>query len=390
MRKIKIAALFLLCTALLTGCWDRTEINDIAIVLASSIDKEGDKYRVALEIPLAGKLGGPSGGGGGSGGEKSFYIDSEIGKTVRDADDRLQMRMSREIFLSHRRVIVVGEELAKAGIMDLLDSIPRVPENRLTAYMVVAEGSGFDVLKAEPKLERFSAEAIREIVKTGNYNTQNIKEIAQAINQPGVDPVLLLLRPKKSEKATQPSSEIEVVGYAQFKHDKWIATYHEETARAVNWLRNDIRSYVTTLQLKDSKEFASFRIREGETEIKVQPKGSSLHFSANVTVQASVLESYAKDELDETEVIRKYEEALTEHIQKGINSLFEQIKKHSADPAGFGRIVDQTYPMLWKQKYEKQWDELLPLCTFEANVKTRLVHVGQTSENIGERRDISE
>ena len=50
-------------TTLLTGCWDRTETNDIAFVATSSVDLEDDgKYRVRLYVPLPGSMGGASGG----------------------------------------------------------------------------------------------------------------------------------------------------------------------------------------------------------------------------------------------------------------------------------------------------------------------------------------
>lgn len=52
----------LLICILLTGCWDRTEINDIAFVVSSAIDKKKDQYRVAMQIPLVGQLGGQTGG----------------------------------------------------------------------------------------------------------------------------------------------------------------------------------------------------------------------------------------------------------------------------------------------------------------------------------------
>ena len=80
----------------LTGCWDRTETNDIAFVLTSSVDLEDDgRYRVTYMLPLPGSMGGASGGGGGTAGGKSYYIDSEVGTTIRDAISKLQIRMAR-------------------------------------------------------------------------------------------------------------------------------------------------------------------------------------------------------------------------------------------------------------------------------------------------------
>ncbi|UJF34245.1 hypothetical protein L0M14_03155 [Paenibacillus hexagrammi] len=108
---------------LLTGCWDRIETNDVAFVLSSSVDLEDDgKYRVSYLVPLPGSMGGASGGGGGTSGNNSYYIDSETGATMREATSKLQKRMSRKLFLSHRRTIIIGEEMAKRELARCLTS----------------------------------------------------------------------------------------------------------------------------------------------------------------------------------------------------------------------------------------------------------------------------
>ncbi|MGO4269160.1 Ger(x)C family spore germination protein, partial [Paenibacillus sp. TAF58] len=144
-RKRLFVVGIMITLTMLTGCWDRTETNDIAFVLTSSIDLEDDgKYRVTYMLPLPGSMGGASGGGGGTSGGKSYYIDSEVGATIREATSRLQMRMSRRLFLSHRRTIVLGEKLAKSGISIMFDEAARTPESRLTSFLVVAKGKGYD------------------------------------------------------------------------------------------------------------------------------------------------------------------------------------------------------------------------------------------------------
>lgn len=38
---------------LLSGCWSRNEINDIAVVTAIGIDKQKDQYTVSLQVPIS-------------------------------------------------------------------------------------------------------------------------------------------------------------------------------------------------------------------------------------------------------------------------------------------------------------------------------------------------
>lgn len=57
---------------LLGGCWDRVEINDLAIVTAAAIDEKGaNRVELSLQIFVPKSMGGQGQGqGGGGGGEK--------------------------------------------------------------------------------------------------------------------------------------------------------------------------------------------------------------------------------------------------------------------------------------------------------------------------------
>ncbi|MBX5477244.1 MAG: Ger(x)C family spore germination protein, partial [Clostridia bacterium] len=51
----------------LSGCWDRVEVNDLAIVLAAAVDvpSEGPGYEITVELAQPAALGLGGGGGGG-------------------------------------------------------------------------------------------------------------------------------------------------------------------------------------------------------------------------------------------------------------------------------------------------------------------------------------
>ena len=67
MQKYRTVVLLFLCTLLLSGCWDREEINDIAFVIGIAVDKEKQDYRTSLQIALPGQSGASGSEGGGEG-----------------------------------------------------------------------------------------------------------------------------------------------------------------------------------------------------------------------------------------------------------------------------------------------------------------------------------
>lgn len=71
--KNRLIILFVLLNSfLLTSCWDRTEVNDLALVTAVGIDKKNEKtFELTVEMNIPRAL---SGGGGGGGAEVAVPV----------------------------------------------------------------------------------------------------------------------------------------------------------------------------------------------------------------------------------------------------------------------------------------------------------------------------
>ena len=87
----------LLCVAagILSGCWDRVEVNDLALVNAAAFDAVpggGDSVTVQVVVPknlqAAGGTGPQSGGQGGGG--PVVAVVSGTGRSIADAVSRIQ------------------------------------------------------------------------------------------------------------------------------------------------------------------------------------------------------------------------------------------------------------------------------------------------------------
>jgi spore germination protein KC len=122
---------------LLTGCWDRVELNDVALIRGIGLDqKEDNRIEVTVEIAIP-QIQSGSEGGGGSGGGGQTLIRTGQGVTIADALEQLTKRIPRKVFWGNSEVIVIGEKLAEEGIRDQIDFFIRHPEregcNSITA-----------------------------------------------------------------------------------------------------------------------------------------------------------------------------------------------------------------------------------------------------------------
>ncbi|GIP39996.1 putative spore germination protein YfkR [Paenibacillus sp. J31TS4] len=381
---VLLAIPLLLLTA---GCWDRREVNDTAFVLASAIDYEPNgQYRVSIGVPLAGKLGGGKGGGGGSGGDKPFFIDSDTGPTINISLDKLQSRMSRRLILNHRRVLMIGEDMARqVGLRDVMDVIARSPENRLSAYLIVTKGSADSVLRAEPQLERFSAEAAREMVKTYSVATINLKDVAQALMQTGTDPIIPCLAEVKKKSQQDAYSEIQMSGYAIFKGFKMVDLLEGESAKGVGWLKEDRLNgqYFISISTEEG-QFAINMLRGSTTTHVERGADGRLSVTINSVVKGAVGENLSSLSVSETSTLSMLQNKTADAVKRQILQALEPVRKHGADFPGFGLQLKRHNPKQWEQA-RGSWDQLLREAAYTVNVRADIVQTGLTTENISRR-----
>ncbi|XJZ26824.1 hypothetical protein ACF5W4_16025 [Bacillota bacterium Lsc_1132] len=100
----KVLRILLLCLFVTTGCWDRIELNNLAIILGSGMDQTQDgSYLLSSQIAIPSKLGSSRGDGGGK--DQGYFLETATGKSILDAAQNMQIKLSRKTFGSHRRDI---------------------------------------------------------------------------------------------------------------------------------------------------------------------------------------------------------------------------------------------------------------------------------------------
>lgn len=380
MTRMALVLTLFLCLLSTSGCWDRREVNDVAIVIAMAMDKEPNgKYRLSVQVPLVSNLGGPSGGGGGTSGDKAFYVDSAEGDTIRDANNKIQSRMSRHLYYAHHRIVVIGDKLAKEGFSESLDIISRFPENRLTAYIVMTKGDAISLLEAQPQFERFSGEAIREMVKAVTIPV-TIKDISQMLNTPGVDAFLPIFEAVESHPKGK-SKEIGATGIGIFRGDKLVGTFMGDEVMGLRWFQRNFVPFSAVLNMGDGQRLSVY-YQKAKADIKPVIKKGVIHFDIRVYTTAGIVENLSTYDLSVRKVDMKIENQLTKEITNSITKVMEKTKKTHSDPLGLGIVLARNYPNEWKAKYRNQWDKELSRITYTIKSKVQISNVGQTTTNI--------
>lgn len=362
MKKVRMLLLVVFSTHLLTGCWDRLEVNDIAIVTAIGLDliKE-EQIRLSLQIAIPSRIGPTSGGGGGDNG-KSTYIISETGNTVSEAYRNLQMKISRRIFFSQSRVLLIGEDLAKKGVANIIDFHSRYHEPRINSFVMLTKGEAADVLKKIPKLESISAEETKELVKLNVGLSIYVRDFLHMLLTDGMEPFApeFVLKSLEVGENNESDKGQALNGTAVFKNDKLVGWIDKAETRGILWLRNEMENGVITIEIPDEEGGGKISIDIIKAEVKTTPylEDDEIIINVDISTEMNVMENDSKVKLDDPNVIEELQKNVESDIKDRIQSVIDIVQKDfQSDIFGFGQAIYKKYPQEWNSKYKQNWEQ---------------------------------
>ncbi|WP_085992236.1 Ger(x)C family spore germination protein [Oceanobacillus senegalensis] len=346
--KPKVTCLLCFMMLILTGCWDRVEVNDVAIVTGTGVDKTGDgemELSVQIIIPKA-----PSGGQG----DKLSIVEQSTGKTITDVNSKLQQKLSRKLFVGHNSVLFIGEKKAEEGIHDVLDVFARHPFERLRTYVFVTKDKPIDLLAVTPDLERTSSEVARELAKGKTGLSVTVKDVLQMLNAKGRSAALPIL---KIDKGSQGSANLSLSGTAIFNNGKLVGEIDDAMTRGVLWVRNEIETANVTVSPENGEGLITFEILEADSKlIPIIDKGK-WKLTVRTTSIDDVLENNSNLNIMNPEILKKLENQMQKDIEERIQSALEYVQKDlKSDIFGFDEAFHRHYPDEWA-KVEDNWEE---------------------------------
>ncbi|QPA33005.1 Ger(x)C family spore germination protein [Thermaerobacillus caldiproteolyticus] len=359
---------------LLSGCWDRTEVNDLALIVGLGIDQKKDgKIMITAELIVPQAVGGGGqmmGGGGGSGVSGQTVVRSGTGTTVADAISNLQEKLSRRVFWGHTKVVVFGEKAAKAGIRQHLDFLSRNPQIRLRSNVLVSKGTAKNVLELLPPIEQSSAEVLRELSESQLLLRVTIKEAMQMLSSDAdaaALPMVKILPPEKGKKDLQTIAFIQRT--AIFKKDKMIGDIDDKLTRGVLWLRNEIKRANVTVTLKGEKGNITATLIRAHTEFIPKYEKGRWKMIVKVTAEDDIILNGTKLDLLNPKYTKMIEKELENETNKRIRAALKTVQKEmKADIFDFADIFHRKYPREWNQ-VKNRWEQIFP--TVEVIVETK-------------------
>lgn len=366
---------------LLTGCWERQELNELAFVLGVGIDKVGEKYNVSMQVVVPSEVAGQS-----SGFSTPVSLYQNTVDNVYDALREFTLMSPRQSYLGHIRVLVIGEELAREGIAPVLDVFKRSREPRSDFYVMVARDSlASEVLSVLTPLEKIPSSKLfnslaRSHKASAKTTTATLDEVINDLFSLGLSPVLtgVLMDGSAREgmersnvQSVEPRTKLRYRGAAIFEKDKMKGWLDEEEAVGLNYITDKVVTNTGFVMGTDNRPIVVEAL-QAKTERKVKMLNGVPNIFIHVKLLTNVEEVPSEMDIGTPQAInlitREAESKLVELLRTSCTRI---ISKYNIDAMGFGHLIYQHHPEAWfklKGRYGDHYLDEIPV-HFSASIK---------------------
>lgn len=379
MRYYVSIPVLLLCFLLLTGCWDRIEVNDMAFIIAAGVDKSSkDEIEVTVQVFIPNPA--ASSGEGGAG-EGNVYTASIKGKSMPDALSELQKKFPRYFTWGHAKGYFFGEALARSGMFDDLEFLFRDIQPREQANFFVCRGTAKELLEAQN--DPNSYETLIKLSQKPLIQAATMHDIEEALS--GESGAFLLPVANRSKLISNESQKsiITVEGMSVIQKGKLVGFLTHESEMGIRlFIQENLGRNITLTEQEDGGEIV---IKIIKTDLDLHPsiENGIWKMKVQLKLEADVVQNSTHISLaNGSDNMKKLEEPFDKKIKQILTNTLQQLQKEQkADVLGFARAFHKKYPREWKQA-KGEWNTIFPTMDVQLDVKSAIKRPGLSNYSI--------
>jgi len=333
---------------LLSGCWDKKELNEVALVIGVGLDKvEDESYKITAQVIK------PSSGQDKAGGsELPTWSISATGKTVMSAIRNLNESSPRRLYWAHLQIIIFGEELARESLSPIITWFERDRDSRAGSYLIVTNGLAEDLLNQKIELGNVPAKSMAELLKASTIRQINAREvklrdIMNTLSTPGVDPVLDVINPREVRGKIE---TYELDGVAVFNKDKLMGFINGKHAIGTEAVSNELNFSILDGKCPANEGFFSFQITDYTSTKKPLLKNEKIIYRIKIALEGNLTDQTCQIDLLKPNHLKAVEKEIANNLKEIITKEFEMAREMNSDIYGIGKDIRKFHPGYWKEQ----------------------------------------
>lgn len=293
---------------------------------------------------------------------------------------KLQQQLSRTIYFGHRGVIIFGEQFARHGINQVVDTFTRFPETRANSYVLTTYGgTAKEILNTSYQLELIPGIGINKIQSSNLSFPVKIDEFLGALSSQDRSPVTAAIR--VIHKGTD--KETFTIDRAAVYHRNQLSGYlSTDELKLLRWWTGETHHLRFTVQVEPENEQYG-----GTVGVELLHSSMKMHSvikndlpEVEVSLYASVraIDNDSKLDLSNVNQMKRLETLLSKQIQSETESMLTHVQKElQSDILGIGEEIHIEHPYAWKKMKDK-WLDIFPEVPVTVDAHIKIKRTGKT------------
>ncbi|HHY14013.1 MAG TPA: Ger(x)C family spore germination protein [Thermoanaerobacterales bacterium] len=371
-NKIKTIIMIIILLILLTGCWDRIDIENRALIVGAAFDvadeteivkfeeeiedkdllkKIKPKYKLSLEIlnPKAFEVNTDEGGGGGSGEIKKSIVLSDEGRSLVQARHKISPKINRVPTASHLQLIIMSEEVAREGIWDPIDCFIRDPHCPRGATVHISEGPASDILETNLDMGESPSLFINEII---DNLMGDIRVVEKTVGETYFDMItksgFIIPKIVRSDKS------LEFSGAGVFREYKMVGWLNSVELEARQWIclpkKEEVQSgLITVSDPEDSNNIYVMEILGTDRKFKSRKSQDGINIIVEIDIICIIADAPHKRIISDKN-IKEIEDEIDLTIEKMTAEIIKKAKHDfKTDMFDYNELIRENHPDFWKE-----------------------------------------
>lgn len=399
MKIIRLVAIIVILVSF-ASCKDAQEPETLGYVVAIGIDApKTDEmgYNITIQFANPDKISGGSSEAGGKGGEESIENISVLAPGIYPAINIANHIISKKFVLSHTKLIVFSDEVAKSGVKRFMETINRNGDIRPNIYFAVSKGTAKEFLEAvNPKTEVNPVRYYTMIFENdySGFIPQDMSRdfylFSASSEKSTVMPICSVPRSETTGEYTETgyqykvedyvageipteSSEIQIAGMAVFNGDRKIAEIADIKTEIFNIMTGEYQSSFVSYYFGNENPVTVMQSQRKRPRISIDTKGKNPKIKITVYLEADI-SAGTGDDVIESE-LEAFSLAAAGEIKRQAEDFFEETKELGADIVGFGSYAKRNFKSI-KEFQEYDWNKRYKDAEMEIKVQFSVRRTG--------------
>lgn len=382
-KKIFLTLLILL----LTGCYDQKELNTIAIMTATEINKIDNEFIVNAQVVN------PQSSDKTVNIQAPFVIYEGRGLTIHEAYREIKLQSSRFLYPNHMQILIINENLAKEDINQIIDFFLRVPDIRTEFNILI--GKNENILNITTPIDDVSGTSILDTMETNNKylgitNFVTFNELANMNLNKNLEIIIPSIEAinyteesetKENTEKTKIDSLYKLGNLAVFKDNKLQGYLTEDESISYNIIKNKAQSILITYECEKDK-YMTIEATDIKSDINI--KNKEINITSKMT--GNISETMCNIKLNNEDNIKKLEKEIKKYIENKIETSINNIRtNYNSDIFGFLDTIYKKDYNTYKKIKDNWYNDEFQNIKININASIDIIGKGNVLEGNNEK-----